>query len=82
MSTSNYPYRFDFYGNEGHYILAISSDTTMYRLHFPSGKYITGVATAVIDNMKSHPLKKYEGGLLIDWVYFKLMSFEYRISAK
>lgn len=82
MSSTKYPYKFDFYGKEGHYILAISSDTTMYRIYFPSGKYITGVAIAVIDNMKVHPLKEYEGGLLIDWIYSKLVSFEYRISAK
>jgi len=43
---------------------------------------VTGVTAAVIDNMKIHPLKEYEGGLLIDWIYSKLVGFEYRISTK
>jgi hypothetical protein len=77
-----FPYKFHFYGSDGHYILAVSADTVMYRLFFPSGKYVAGLATAVIDNKKIHPIKNYEGGLLIDWVYDALTSFHYIISNK
>ena len=48
-----FPYKFHFYGRGGHYILAVSADTVMYRIFHPNGKYVTGLAIAVIDNKKS-----------------------------
>lgn len=77
-----FPYKFHFYGSDGHYILAVSADTVMYRIFYPNGKYVTGLAIAVIDNKKIHPLNKYEDGLLIDWIVDALTSFFYTISNK
>lgn len=77
---ARFPYKFKYQGEDGVYLLYVTADTTMYRLYFPDGKSRTGLALAVIENVEAHPLKKYEGGLLLDWMYKALTSFSYRIS--
>lgn len=78
---ARFPYKFEYHGKDGVYLLSVTADTTMYRIYFPDGKSRTGSAVSVIENVETHPLKKYEGGLLLSWIYNALTSFSYRISA-
>jgi len=79
---ARFPYKFEYEGEDGIYQLNVTADTTMYRLYFPDGKSRTGSAVAVIENVEVHPLIKYEGGLLLGWIYNALTSFGYRITLK
>ena len=82
MSTSNYTYKFQFIGEEGLYNLQISDDTLMYRLIFPNSKYVTGSSIAILNARDSNVLNEYEDGLIVNWIYEILSSFDYNISAK
>jgi hypothetical protein len=82
MSNTEYPYKFEFIGEEGTYSLQLSDDTLMYRLIFPFGKYVTGSCVAILNARETNELNEYEDGLIVNWIYDILSSIEYRISTK